>query len=209
MASGRIKLGSVMSRARKGDTDAIKQIFAGFVGSRETIVGCGYLGALGYILPEHSFWCVADKRVCGLLIRMGGRVNFRSGFLDLVNSVSFSQPSLISLWLFLIGFGLIYLLFALAVANLLTMLFLELLWVFFDVYMSNPLPVVAVVTLLLLALGWYLSRWVVRIFYRLVKSGCTFWTRESLPVFIFADRNNLQAAQAFMKTFTDEKSQYR
>ncbi len=210
MSKGRLKLGDVMRQARKGDETAIRQIFAGFLASGETVVGCGYLGALGYILPEHSFWCVTDKRVCGLLIRAGGRVNFRSGFLDLVNTVSFSQPSLIHLWLYLF----VYLVFLVAVslggAGLLTQLVIMIGYEWFSLPLWDSQNLIGIVSAALIFLfGLYMMRWVVRIFYRLVKSGCTFWTREKLPVFVFADRNNLRAAQNFMQIFAEEKRQYR
>ncbi|MEM6627219.1 MAG: hypothetical protein AAGB25_01705, partial [Pseudomonadota bacterium] len=210
MSNGRLKLGDVMKDARQGDNDAVKQLFSGFMGHQESVVKCGYLGALGFILPEHSFWCISNKRVCGLLIRAGGRVNFNSGSLDLVNSVAFNQPSLIHLWLFLIGFVLLFLLLAGSLAFAVAEFLLMTLYFNFDVMLFDfRWAFIIGFFLIFAALAVLLLRWIVRIYYRLVKSGCTFWTRETKPVFVFADRHKLAEAQEFMRAFADEKLSYR
>ena len=49
------------------------------------------------------------------------------------------------------------------------------------------------------------TRFLVRIFYRLTKTGCTFWIREGIPIYLFADRQNIAETQRLVKLFTDEK----
>lgn len=210
MANGRLKVSNTMKQARRGDEDAVRQLFQGFMGPSEQIVGCGYLGALGYILPEHSFWAVTDKRVCGLLIRFGGRVNFQSGSLDLVNSVNFSQPSLVHLWLWLIVYLIVLVGVSFVAGGFLGSIIIELIWNWFGIALWQNMQMWLIGFMIgVFLFGLFMMRWVIRIFYRLVKSGCTFWAREKMPVFVFADRNNLAAAQRFMQVFAEEKREYR
>ncbi len=210
MANGRLKVSNTMKQARRGDEDAVRQLFQGFMGPSEQIVGCGYLGALGYILPEHSFWAVTDKRVCGLLIRFGGRVNFQSGSLDLVNSVNFSQPSLVHLWLWLIVYLIVLVGVSFVAGGFLGSIIIELIWNWFGLALWENMQMWLIGFMIgVFLFGLFMMRWVIRIFYRLVKSGCTFWAREKMPVFVFADRNNLAAAQRFMQVFAEEKREYR
>jgi len=55
MSKGNIDLSSILNGAKAGDSKAVSDIFSGFLGKDEAISGCGYLGTLGFIFPEHSF----------------------------------------------------------------------------------------------------------------------------------------------------------
>ena len=193
MSTGRIRmdLNEILKLARSNDQEALEKLFSGFLGKGEVVKAGGYLGVLGYILPEHSFWVVTDQRVCGLLLRRGGRMQFVSGYLKLINSAALKQPSLVLLWMVLILWAVfvVFVAFSLSYALL----------------YSIGLPLV-LTYILVIPLGVYLSRWVIRMYYRLVKSGCTFWMREKIPVYLFADRQNLVNAQKLMRNFVNEKS---
>lgn len=186
MSAGRVKMRELFKKAIVNDEKAIRKLFAGFLGENENISACGYLGVLGYIFPERSFWCVTNFRICGLLIRRGGRIAFTSGFLQLVNSVAFNQPSLVLLWVIIIGW---------VIAVTTGGFFLG---TTFDISLALTVIVAFAVSLLL-------SRWVVRFYYRFRKSGCVFWMRERIPVFLFADRANLVNAQKLIAHFTATK----
>jgi len=98
MSKGNIDLSDILNGAKAGDSKAVSDIFSGFIGKHEAITGCGYLGTLGFIFPEHSFWCVTDTRACSLRIKRGGELVFSSGYLSHINSDAFYQPSLVMLW---------------------------------------------------------------------------------------------------------------
>jgi len=204
MSAGRIKFGEALSRATSNDREAVEMLFGGFLGDNEQVRDCGYLGIVGFIFPDRSFWCLTDKRICALLIRRGGRVRFTSGFSRLINSMVVRQPSLIVLWILVI----LWLLFVVAPLliggasigyDLTFFLEYELGIGFIPWWMLAFLP-----GLFLL----YATRWLVRIYYRLAKTGCTFWIREGIPVYLFADRQNIGETQKLVKMFTDEKDSW-
>lgn len=187
---GMIDVKDVFNRAKEGDVESISSLFNGFLGDDERIKDCGYLGVLGYIFPEYSFWCITDRRVCGLLIRRGGRLQFTSGFIKLINSLALRQPSLVTLWV-TISIWMIVLWFIGSQVS-----------VFFLIMYGVPEWVSFLVPL---ALGILAIRWIIRIYYRFVKSGCIFWMREKLPIYLFADRNNLANAQKLISRFQSVK----
>jgi hypothetical protein len=93
-----VRLSEVLHEARAGNSKAVEDLFSGFLGKAEVVSGCGYLGSLGIIFPEHSFWCVTDTQACSLRIQRTGELEFASGYLSHINSHAFYQPSLIPLW---------------------------------------------------------------------------------------------------------------
>ena len=93
-----MSLSEVLQEARAGNAQAVENLFSGFLGKTEVVTGCGYLGSLGFIFPEHSFWCVTDTQACSLRIQRNGELEFSSGYLPGINSFAFYQPSLVPLW---------------------------------------------------------------------------------------------------------------
>lgn len=201
MATGHIKFGDAFARAKQNDREAVEMLFAGFLGENEHVRDCGYLGVVGYIFPDRSFWCLTDKRICALLIRRGGRVRFTSGFSRLINSMAVRQPSLIVLWILIIAW-LLFVVLPLALAGYSAQWEIEsvLTW---DLGIGFiPWWTIAFLPALFLL---YATKWLARIFFRLTKTGCTFWIREGIPVYLFADRQNLAETQRVVKLFTDQK----
>ena len=198
--SGRIELGDVFVRARNNDKRAVQELFSGFMGRTEEIVDCGYLGALGFIFPEYSFWSVTNSRVCGLLINRGGWMNFNFSFTKSLNRAIFVQPSIVTLWITLIAWTIFMLLMAFSLFG----------WTWYAVYFSTYSSFLAwllgvIVFVVVAACGVLLIPWVVRAYYRWVKAGCIFWTRELVPIVIPSDRYSLRDAQRFISVFTDQK----
>lgn len=162
MSKGSIELSNVLKEAMAGNEKAIANLFSGFLSNAETVDGCGYLGSLGFIFPEQSFWCVTDLRACSLRIKRGGELVFSSGYISHINSDAFYQPSLTLLWV-----------------------------------------LIAVLVIGTLGVGILLVPWIVKAFYQAKKSGIVFWVREGIPVYIFADRNNLRKAQQVFALISD------
>ena len=196
--SGRIELGDVYQRAKQNDPQAVRQLFSGFMSRQEQIVDCGYLGALGFIFPEHSFWCVTNNRACGLLMNASGRVDFAFGFLKALDVAYFRQPSLVGLWVTVIVWVLFVLSMALSAVGTGTAM-----WNFTSIIYGIMFYLLAVG---LIAGGLLMIRWVIRAYYRFAKSGCVFFTKEHVPIFVFADRQNLKAAQRFIAVYAEQKA---
>jgi hypothetical protein len=191
--TGRVQLGDVYQRAKKNDRQAVRELFLGFLGRNETVVDTGYLGSLGLIFPEHSFWCVTNARICGMVVNASGRLDFAFCFLKAVDIAHFHQPSRVGLWVTIISYLLTVGSISLSAAGV----GLEL----------DPLGryISFVVGLLVFAVGIYLIPWVTRLYYRFTKSGCTFFTKEHVRMSILADRNNLRAAQSMLRLFEEQK----
>ena len=194
---GRVVLGDVYRRARSNDRHAVKELFSGFLGENEQVIDCGFLGSIGFIFPEHSFWCVTDSRVCGLLLNRGGWMMFNFGFIKALNRAVFVQPSLVGIWVTLVLWAIFVILFAGSVAR--SALYL------FDVNIYVSLILSIIFFAAIFALGVLLVPFVIRAFYRWVKAGCIFWTVEQVPIVIFSDRQSLKNAQRFIRTFMDQK----
>jgi len=189
---GRIQLGEVYRQAKTDNRPAVEELFSGFLGHNEKVIDCGYLGAIGLLFPEHSFWCVTNSRICGLRINYAGWVGFQFGFIKALNRATFNQPSLIKLWIVVI----LWLLFAVSwfLASLASAF-------------SGQGSVFALVLFTFLSLGLTaLTPWVIWLYHRFEKSGCVFWTQELVPIWIPSDRHNVHAAQRFVRVFTDQKS---
>jgi hypothetical protein len=192
--SGSIELGNVYQRAKMNDPQAVRQLFRGFLGRNETVSDAGYLGALGLIFPEHSFWCITNARICGMVVNATGRVDFTFCFPKAVDVAHFHQPSRVGLWVTIIfyllsvasiGFGL------LGVGVMLGF---------------TPAGLVSfTIGLLVFAAGIYLIPLVTRFYYRFTKSGCAFFTKEHVYMGILADRSNLKAAQSMLRLFEEQK----
>jgi len=190
---GRIQLGEVYRRAKQNDRQAVQEMFQGFLGRTEQVIDCGYLGSLGLIFPEHCFWCVTNSRVCGLMINYAGWVRFQFGFIKSLNRATFNQPSLVKLWIVIIG----WLLFALF-------------WTVGAIFafIWGPVGILSFIGSLVVGAALFaLTPVVVWLYYRYEKAGCVFWTRELVPIWIRSDRHSIRAAQRFISVFTDQKHQ--
>lgn len=164
MANGRVNLGELFSKAKVDDSEAVEQLFRGFLAEDEVVSDCGYLGSMGFVFKEHSFWCVTPIRVCSMRVKSGGEMNFTSAYIDHINSDAFYQPSTILLWIIII--------------------------------------VIAIPTF---GLGLLLTPLIVRAYFRVKKSGVLFWCREGIPIYVFADRNNLRKAQRIAGQIANSK----
>lgn len=102
MSSNKVSVKGVLGEAKADNKDAIKQLFSGFLAKGEEINDCGYLGEMGFIFSESSFWCVTPLRVCALRIKKGGELFFQGGYISEIKSDAFYQPSLVMLWIILI-----------------------------------------------------------------------------------------------------------
>ncbi len=191
---GSVELGDVYRRAKRNDPQAVRQLLLGFLGRYETVVDAGYLGALGVIFPEHSFWCITNARICGMVVNASGRVDFTFCFLKAVDVANFHQPSRVGLWVTIIFYLLIVASIGCGFAAGGVMLG------------RTPLGLVSfAIALLVVALGIYLIPLVTRFYYRFTKSGCAFFTKEHVHMTILADRNNLKAAQSMLRQFEEQK----
>ena len=192
--SGSLALGDVYQRAKMNDPQAVHQLFLGFLGRNETVTDVGYLGALGVIFPEHSFWCITNARICGMVVNAAGRVDFTFCFLKAVDVAHFHQPSRVGLWATII----FYLLIVASIGSGL---------VAGGVMLgSTPGGLVSfTIGLLVFTAGIYLLPLVTRFYYRFTKSGCAFFTKEHVYMAILADRSNLKAAQSMLRLFEEQK----
>lgn len=102
MSEPPIDTSKLLARATTNDPKAVSALFSGFMGNEEQLLDCGYLGTLGFIFVEHSFWCVTPYRACSLMIKRGGECSFTSGYLEHINSEAFYQPSLVMLWVVIV-----------------------------------------------------------------------------------------------------------
>jgi hypothetical protein len=192
--SGSVELGDVYQRAKLNDPEAVRQLFMGFLGRNETVINAGYLGALGLIFPEHSFWCITNARICGMVVNASGRVDFTFCFLKAVDVAHFHQPSRVGLWVTII--------FYLLIVASIGCGFLA------GGVMLGMTPgglVLFIIGLLVFAAGIYLIPLVTRFYYRFTKSGCAFFTKEHVYMAILADRSNLKAAQSMLRLFEEQK----
>jgi len=192
---GGVELGDVYQRAKKNDPQAVRQLFLGFLGRNETVIDAGYLGGLGWIFPEHSFWCITNARIHGLVVNASGRLDLTFCFLKAVDVAYFHQPSRVGLWVTLIFYML-----AVAVVGLA--------FVASGVMVGSVTPAavgLVILGVLIIAAGIYLIPLVTRFYYRFTKSGCAFFTKEHVYMPILADRKNLRAAQSMLRLFEEQK----
>jgi hypothetical protein len=94
---------NMLARAKQGDREAIATMFRQFVPEDEQIYGVEYLGVQGLWLGTHSFACVTNRRIASIRVKLFGAVNYQDGSLEYVNSTVVHQPSLLLLYLWVIG----------------------------------------------------------------------------------------------------------
>ncbi|MFM9888130.1 MAG: hypothetical protein ACKVQT_34330 [Burkholderiales bacterium] len=109
----------LLDRAKAGDAEAIITMFQQFVPPNEEIRFVDYLGLQGlWGFGTHSFACLTDRRIASLRVGGFGEVIYQDGYLEYLNSGVIYQPSLFSLYLAAIGFGIFVLMFAIATFGL-------------------------------------------------------------------------------------------
>ncbi len=94
---------SLLGRAKRHDAEAIATMFGQFLPQDERIFAVEYLGVQGLWLGTHSFACVTNRRVAALRIKIFGAVDYQDGTLEHVNSGVVRQPSLLLLYLWIVG----------------------------------------------------------------------------------------------------------
>jgi hypothetical protein len=94
---------SILSRAKRHDAEAIATMFGQFLPQDERIYSVEYLGVQGLWLGTHSFACVTNRRVAALRVKVFGAVQYQDGTLEHVNSGVVHQPSLLLLYLWVVG----------------------------------------------------------------------------------------------------------
>jgi hypothetical protein len=98
---------SVLSRAKRHDAQAIATMFGQFLPQDERIFSVEYLGVQGLWLGTHSFACVTNRRVAALRVKIFGAVEYQDGTLEHVNSGVVRQPSLLLLYLWIVGVSIV------------------------------------------------------------------------------------------------------
>src|SRR5262245_4620219 len=98
--TGHLKIAaSLVSRARKGDQQAIVTIFRQFVPEDEGLYWAEYLGRHGWLFGRLSFGCLTDKRVASVKIGSFGEVIYQDGYFEYINSGIIYQPSRLALYI--------------------------------------------------------------------------------------------------------------
>jgi hypothetical protein len=165
----------VMARAREDDPQALEILFQQFVPPGEQIVETRYMGVMGlWGIGTHSFAAVTTQRVASLRVGLLGELLYQDGSLEYVNSSAIFQPSRLRLYLLPALWVLVVCAFSVA---------------------SGSVPIAILGTLLALAL----TPFVLRLSYRLNKSGLVIWIREGLSVYMFIDRRRIALANRFYR----------
>ena len=93
--------GTLVTRARAGDREAIETMFRQFIPPSDAIVASAFLGTQGFGgIGTHSFGCVTQRRVGSLRVSTFGEVIFQESLAANVNGGRIHQPSRI--WLYLL-----------------------------------------------------------------------------------------------------------
>jgi hypothetical protein len=84
----------LVRQAVGGDQTAIKKLFETFVGTREPVSDCAYLGVRGLWGFGHHCWAaVTERRFATLTVGPLGDIRYQDIFADRVDRVQFQQPS--------------------------------------------------------------------------------------------------------------------
>ena len=165
----------VMARARADDPQALESLFRQFIPPEEEIVETRYMGVMGlWGIGTHSFGAVTTQRVATLRVGLLKELTYQDGSLEYVNSSAVYQPSLLRLWA------------------------LPALWVVLVGGMSL-VSGSAGIAVLGLFLALVLVPVVLKLSYRLNKSGLVVWVREGLHIYMFVDRTRNAYATRFYR----------
>ncbi|BAZ09205.1 tetratricopeptide TPR_2 [Calothrix sp. NIES-4071] len=167
---GEITLGqSILQSAAKNDFGAISVMFKQFVPEDEQIEYACYLGIRGlWGIGTRQFACVTNRRVADITVGLFGEVTYQDGFLEHINSGIIYQPS--KLWLYVTLLG--YFLFGVSFVSPIWTAILSILN-FFSLGLVTPLILVFNIASVALFVPW-----VIRWYYRIVKSGLVMTVTE-------------------------------
>jgi hypothetical protein len=100
--------GSLASRAKRGDAQALETLFRQFIAPDESVQGASFLGTRGlWGLGIDSYACVTDRRIATIRIGVFGEVEYQDGKTEYLNSAAIYQPSRLLLYLFVAGWTIV------------------------------------------------------------------------------------------------------
>lgn len=185
---------NIKKRARAGDRQALEILFRQFIPADEAIEDVAFLGERGLFgLGTHSFAAVTDRRVASLQLSMFGRVTYRDGYHEHVNSSAVVQPSrshelIASVIAVLVWVAVLY--------ELVAVRKVDGEWVRKPLGHGPDLPDVLVIPIVLgwVAISVLFAPVVARLLYRFSKSGLVLNVRNGIPVYCFTDRARMGRA---------------
>lgn len=89
---------SLLKRAKKGDIEAIKQMFAPFIGP-DSIQRAECFGKYGAFLKTYSFVCLTDKKIAVLEYGPFSKFIYQDAFVEDINSGIIYRPSVTPLYI--------------------------------------------------------------------------------------------------------------
>jgi hypothetical protein len=182
--------GSLLSRAKENDKQALTTLFGQFIPNHEQIIDTRYLGVLGmWGIGTHSFSAVTTQRIASIQVSILGHVQYQDGVLECINSSVLAQPSLLGLYLYAAAvsfqFGLV--------------------GFFAGILFGLAAGIMGAMLAILLSL--LLLPFTVRLYYRLKKSGLVLWVREGIAIVVFIDRKRMGDAKRFYRLCCDQREE--
>ena len=188
---------TLLSRAKRGNIAAMKQMFQHFIPEDEKILHTGYFGFRGFWgIGENSFGCLTNKRMSSLTVGPFKQLVYQDGFLEYLNSGVIYQPNklmLYVLWIFSVVFGIGGVVFC---YNYILGFFLYL--GFTSPHLFSAFLAILIGTALFVFVAFYATL----LFYRIVMSGVVCWVRQGVPVYIFVQRNKMWKANQFYRIWS-------
>lgn len=194
---------NIKKRARAGDRAALEVMFRQFIPADEAIEDVAFLGERGLFgLGTHSFAAVTDRRVASLQLSMLGRVTYRDGYHEHVNSSAVMQPSrthelMASAVALLLWVAVLYELVAVRVGSGGTLV-------------RKPFgfgPIIPDLLVIPIVAAWVgilvlFAPLAARLLYRYAKSGLVLNVRNGIPVYCFTDRARMGRANQLASVAT-------
>ena len=177
---------SLLDRAKANDEQALATLFGQFIPNHEQIIDSQYLGVLGmWGVGMHSFAAVTTHRIASIRISILGNVHYQDGALEYINSSALTQPSLLSLYLYMGAYFAFFAFFGI-----------------FGLFRSSVAMVLGAVLLSVLLLPIIL-----RLYYRFNKSGLMLWVREGISIIVVIDRKRMINAKRFYRLCCDQREE--
>lgn len=180
-------VGSLVSRARRGDEAALRTMFQQFIPADEQIHMVEYLGTKGIFgIGQHSFGCLTERRVADLTVGLFNDIVYQDGYLEHINSAIFYQPSLARLYV-LIALVVIVGLFSFAALST-------------AIGPVLAFAVAAPITFLFVIMA-------AKLYYAVSKSGLVLAIREGIFIYMFTNRARLMNAARIWRMCTHLRDQ--